>query len=91
MPEMGVRSFTHPDFWKYYYRLPKQIQNLADKKFELFKKNHRHSSLDFSKKGAVWTADIGYHYRAIAYREGRDIVWFWIGSHEDYNTLMNRL
>jgi hypothetical protein len=28
------------------------------KKFELFKKDHSHPSLGFSKKGAVWTADI---------------------------------
>jgi len=23
--------------------------------------------------------------------KGEDIVWFWIGSHEDYNNLMKRL
>ena len=88
---MGVKSFTHPDFWACYYRLPKQIQNLADSKFELFKKDHYHPSLNFSKKGGVWTVNIGYHYRALAFREDIDIVWFWIGTHEDYNNLMNRL
>ena len=88
---MGVRSFTHPDFWKCYENLPKHIKHLADKKFELFKEDYSHPSLEFSKKGAVWTVNIGYHYRAIAFREGEDIVWFWIGSHEDYNNLMKRL
>ena len=39
---MGLRSFTHPDFWACYHRLPKQIQNLAAKKFDLFKKDHKH-------------------------------------------------
>ncbi len=59
--------------------------------FELFKEDYSHPSLEFSKKGAVWTVNIGYQYRAIAFKEGEDIVWFWIGSHEDYNNLMNRL
>jgi hypothetical protein len=88
---MGLRSFTHPEFWTCYHRLPKQIQNLADKKFKLFKEDPNHPSLKFSKKGTVWTVNIGYHYRVLAYREGMDIVWFWIGTHEDYNNLMNRL
>ena len=88
---MGLRSFTHPDFWKCYEKLPKHIKHLADRKFELFKDDHSHPSLEFSKKGAVWTVNIGHHYRAIAFRKGEDIVWFWIGSHEDYNNLMNRL
>ncbi|MGM0611189.1 MAG: type II toxin-antitoxin system RelE family toxin [Thermodesulfobacteriota bacterium] len=88
---MGLNSFTHPDFWKFFYKLPKHIQKLADKKFDLFKDDPSHPSLNFSRKGDVWTVNIGHHYRAIAFKEGKDVVWFWIGSHEDYNNLMNRL
>ncbi len=88
---MELSSYTHPDFWKYYNELPKDIQSLADKKFELFKRDPNHPSLGFSKKGKVWTVNIGLHYRAIGYKEENNIVWFWIGSHEDYNRLMNRL
>ncbi len=88
---MGLKSFTHPDFWKCYDKLPEHIKNLADRKFEPFKEDSSHPSLEFSKKGSVWTVNIGYHYRAIAFREGENIVCFWIGSHEDYNSLMNRL
>jgi hypothetical protein len=80
----GLRSFTHPDFWKYYEKLPKHIKTLADRKFELFKEDSSHLSLDFSKKGSAGTVNIGHHYRTIAFREGEDIVWFWIGSHVDY-------
>ncbi|MBF0231210.1 MAG: hypothetical protein HQK63_16725 [Desulfamplus sp.] len=53
---MGLESYTHPDFWKCYNNLPKDIQKLADKKFELFKSNSYHTSLGFTKKGSVWTA-----------------------------------
>jgi hypothetical protein len=88
---MGIVSHTHPDFWKCYALLPQEIQDLADKKFALFRIDPFNPSLGFARKGAVWTVDVGLRYRAIAWREDETLVWFWIGSHEDYNKLMNRL
>lgn len=88
---MGLTSYTHPSFWKCYYKLPKEIQKNANKQFRLFEKDPHHPSLGFGKKGDVWTVNIGYHYRAIGYKEGSAIIWFWVGSHEDYNVFMNRL
>ncbi len=91
MLEMGLESHTHPNFWKCYDNLQKDIQDLSDKKFKLFKNNPYHPSLSFAKKGNVWTANVGYHHRAIGYMQDNNMVWFWIGSHEDYNALMNKL
>jgi len=31
--------------------------------YPYLKKNYSHPTLEFSKKGAVWTVNIGYHYR----------------------------
>ena len=56
MQKMRLISYTHPDFWKNYNKLPKEIKELADKKFDLFKKDPNHPSLGFAKKGKVWTA-----------------------------------
>jgi hypothetical protein len=39
----------------------------------------------------VWSVRIGDHFRAIARREDELVVWFWIGSHEEYNDLIRRL
>ena len=86
---MELISTTHPNFWKYFEKLAKEIQVLAEKRFDLFRTQPFHPSLGFSKKGSVWTVDIGLHYRAIAFREQDTLVWFWIGSHEDYNHMMN--
>ena len=88
---MEIVSYTHPSFWKCYKKLPKEIQKLADKKFSLFRSNPFHPSLGFAQKGNVWTVDVGLHHRAIAWRENESVIWFWIGSHEGYNKLMNRL
>ena len=71
--------------------MPKEIQELAEKKFALFRADPFHSALGFAQKGAVWTVDVGLHFRAIAWREGSSLVWFWIGSHEGYNKLMSRI
>jgi len=29
--------------------------------------------------------------RALAVRVGEDVIWFWIGSHADYDNLLARL
>ncbi len=88
---MSFRSFAVPEFWRCYDRLPKQVRELADKKFQLFTQEPFHPSLGLQEKGEVWTVDVGRSYRAIALREGNDFHWFWIGSHEAYNQLLRRV
>jgi hypothetical protein len=60
-------------------------RSFADKNFALFKRNPRHPSLGFRKKGSVYTAEIGRSYRALARERNGHYYWFWIGTHEDYN------
>ena len=68
-----------------------QCSPLADAKFALFRENPFHPSLALKHKGEVWTADVGRSYRAIAWRDGNDFHWFWIGSHGAYNHLLSRV
>lgn len=87
---MSFRSFAPSDFWKCYDSLPGNAQVLADDKFALFEGDPFHPSLALQQKGDVWTVDVGRSYRAVAYRDGNDFHWFWIGSHEAYNHLLRR-
>jgi hypothetical protein len=41
--------------------------------------------------GNVWSVRIGDHYRAVAQKHGDLVVWFWIGTHEDYNNFVSPL
>jgi hypothetical protein len=41
--------------------------------------------------GNVWSVRIGDHYRAVAQKHGDLVVWFWIGTHEDYNNFVTQL
>lgn len=83
-----MRHRAVDDFWELYDGLPKKIQQLANKNYELLKANPSPPSLDFKNlKGSVWSVRVGLHYRALAYREADDFMWFWIGSHAKYDQL----
>jgi len=62
---------------------------LADKNFQLLKTNPRHPSLHFKKIRDIWSARVGLHYRALALDDPPDgVVWFWIGRHDQYESLI---
>jgi hypothetical protein len=83
-----MRHFTSPEFWKCYRNLPKEVQQLADKAFALLKENPRHPSLRFERKGKGWSARVSRGYRALAKERPEGLVWFWIGSHDEYERLI---
>lgn len=71
-----------------YRSLPPEIQNLADQAFARLKENPQHPSLHFKRVGRFWSARIGSHYRALAVETTDELVWFWIGTHADYDRLL---
>jgi hypothetical protein len=75
-------------FWEAYKKLPTQLRDLADKNYVLLKQDPNHPSLHFKKVGRYWSVRIGLRYRALAVESGNDLVWFWIGSHADYDALI---
>lgn len=85
-----MKHFTSQSFWDSYHSLPKSVQELADKNYELLKTNPKHPSLHFKKVARYWTVRVGLRYRAIAVEEAGDLVWFWIGSHAAYDQLIKR-
>jgi hypothetical protein len=45
----------------------------------------------FKKIGKYWSVRVGIHYRALAVEVEDGLLWFWIGSHAEYDRLMNAL
>jgi hypothetical protein len=43
------------------------------------------ASLQFKKVGRYWSVRIGLRYRALAVDVDGGYLWFWIGSHADYD------
>ncbi|MGA7876626.1 MAG: hypothetical protein WCA08_13270 [Desulfoferrobacter sp.] len=83
-----MKHFASPAFWACYDRLPEQIQHLADKSFELLKADPSHPSLHSKKIGKYRTVRVGLHYRALAIEVPEGLLWFWIGSHPEYDRFL---
>ena len=80
------------NFNKLFLKLPKSIKVLAIKNYKIWKENHLHPSINYKKlNNLLRSVRIGEHYRAMAYIEDNNINWFWIGSHEEYNNLIQQI
>lgn len=87
-----MKHFALPRFWKHYRDLPDHIQALADEKFKLLQTDPYHPSLHFKKIGRrqqLWSVRVGLHYRALGRDKPEGVVWFWIGTHAEYDRLLS--
>lgn len=83
-----MKHFTSPSFWELYERLPENIKELADKNYKLLKENPHHPSLHLKKVENYWSVRIGKRYRAIAVEVEMGLLWFWIGTHAEYDRFL---
>jgi len=89
-----MNSKTTERFWKCYAELPITIRKRAKEAYEQFQMDPYYSSLHFKQvhsSRSIFSVRITKDYRAIGILQGEDIVWFWIGSHSDYNHLLTQL
>ena len=87
-----MKHLTLPRFWQQYRQLPASVQALADKNYDLLKLDPFHASLHLKKVGRrkeLWSVRVGDHYRALGREKPEGIVWFWIGTHADYDGLIS--
>jgi hypothetical protein len=84
-----MKHFATPRFWKAYESLPISVQQVADRNYELLKENPFHPSLHFKKVGRYWSVRVGLQYRAVGIQDGDSLVWFWIGTHAQYDRLIS--
>ena len=75
-------------FWALYGALPEQVRRTADKNFALLRENPYHPSLHFKKIGTLWSARVGDQYRVLGNDIEGGVLWFWIGTHADYDKLV---
>lgn len=90
-----MNSELTTEFIELFKQLPKNIKTLASKNYKLWKNNPTHPSLYFKKiKSAdnIYSIRIGIGWRAIGILKPKDsIIWFWIGSHNDYDKMIKSL
>jgi hypothetical protein len=83
-----MKHLASPSFWELYERVPDPIQELADKNFELLKADPNHPSLHLKKAGKYWSARVGIKYRVLGVNVDEGVLWFWIGTHAEYDKLV---
>ena len=86
-----MRSRTTGRFREAFATLPPRVQRQARNAYRLFQSDPRHPSLHFKQVHAsrlIFSARVGLGYRAVAIQDADDLIWFWIGSHADYDRLL---
>jgi hypothetical protein len=89
-----MKSKISPRFKKCAVSLPENVRKSAREAFKLFSKNPYYPSLHFKRIHStmpVFSVRISLNYRAAGVVDGDEIVWFWIGSHADYEKLLKNI
>ncbi len=85
-----MTSFLADPFFRYWGKVPPEIQALARKNYRLWKLNH--PSLRFKQiKPGLWSIRVGLEFRVLGRVSGSSKYWFWIGGHDEYEELIGRL
>jgi hypothetical protein len=89
-----LKSHLTVNFIDRFQQLPDHTKRSARRNYQLWRKNPRHPSLQFKRVGEkqqVYSVRVGIGWRALGVKYRDVIVWFWIGSHADYEGLLKWL
>lgn len=89
-----MRARTTERFRTAFERLPAPVRQRAAAAYGLFRNDPQHPSLRFKQIHGgrpIYSVRIGLGYRALGIREADAMIWFWIGSHADYDRLLTEL
>ncbi len=89
-----MNSETTSKFGKAFNKLPESIQETARETYQLWQKDPYNPNLQFKKIHPVqpiYSVRIGLNWRAVGIKDSNTIIWFWIGSHSDYNQIISQL
>ena len=87
-------SHTTERFRRALGALPEHVQRQAREAYRRFLSDPYQPSLRFKQvhpTRPIYSARVTRGYRALGVREGGEITWFWIGSHADYDKLIEQL
>jgi len=74
--------------------MPPDVQQQAKEAYKRWIENPSHPALRFKSvhpSEPVFSVRVSLHYRALGVQEGESMIWFWIGSHGDYDRLLSSL
>lgn len=84
-------SHTNKQFRKLLRALPPRVQKEARQAYLKWRRDPRHSSLHFKPihpTEPIYSVRIALGWRAVGVRSGDTVIWYWVGSHSDYDRLI---
>ena len=89
-----MKSIVTKSFRKEFNKLPKSVRKQAFKTYKLWQKDSSHPSLQFkrvSQRQPIYSVRVSLNYRTLGLLESDCIYWFWIGTHDEYDELLERI
>jgi hypothetical protein len=89
-----VISHTTKQFRKRLRELPLEVQQQARQAYLTWLRNPWHPGLRFKQihqLDPIYSARVALGWRAVGVRSGDTVIWFWIGSHAEYDRLIANL
>lgn len=89
-----MNSKATGSFWKLYANLPAIIKKQARDVFKSFQEDPYYPSLYFKRVHSsrpIFSVRISKDYRAVGILQENEIIWFWIGSHSEYDKLLGKM
>jgi hypothetical protein len=88
-----VKSRTTERFRRALAALPDEVQEQARAAYRQFIRDPHHPGLRFKAvhpSQPIYSARVGRGYRALGMLEGDTVIWYWIGSHADYDQILKQ-
>ena len=86
-----VTSHTNKQFRKLLQELPADVQKQARQAYSTWMRDPWHPSLRFKQIHAtepIYSVRVSMGWRTVGMRSGDTVIWYWIGSHADYDRLI---
>ncbi len=87
-----MKSRATGDFWDLFWQLPEDERKRARQAYRYWRENPQHNSLHFkrvNRRHPIYSVRVGKSYRALGLLDGDTIIWYWIGTHAEYDRLLS--
>lgn len=88
------RSLTTSAFWEAFGRLSQDDQEQAREAHRVWLAHPRLPGLRFKKihgRRPIYSIRVNLGIRALGVQKADDLIWFWIGPHDEYEALLKKV
>jgi len=89
-----VISEITDSFRQAYAKLPEEVRQKVRKAYRQWTANPTHPSLHYKKIHAslpIWPVRVGLHHRAVGIVHDEKMLWYFVGTHAEYDRLIKML